>query len=105
MEQKTAAGGDTQGKQQMDRQSRTNEGLVFGAPIRLLSSSPDLVAGQERQFAEFPQKCLPRHSTDEKEYLGNVSDILRCNEPSRPDLETCQVGYEPIIDNIGNIHL
>ena len=68
----------------------------------LLSSIPDRVAGQESQFAEFPQKCLPRLSTDEREYLGNVSDIFRCNEPTRPDLETCQIAYEPIIGNVGN---
>ena len=80
-EQETEAWGDTQGKQQMERQwerSRTDEGLVFGAPSRLLSSIPDRVAGQESQFAEFPQKCLPSLSTDEREYLGNVSDILWC---------------------------
>ena len=77
-------------------------GLIFGAPSRLLSSIPDRVAGQESQFAELPQKCLPRLSTDEREHLGNVSNILRCNEPSRPNLKTCQVAYEPIIGNIGN---
>ena len=44
-------------------QSRTNEGLVFGAPNRLLSSIPDRVARQESQFAEFPQNCLLKLST------------------------------------------
>ena len=104
MEQETEAWGDTQGKQQMERQwerLRTDEGLVFGAPS-LLSSIPDRVSGQESQFAEFPPKSLPRLSTDEREYLGNIYDILRCNEPSWPDPETCQIAYEPIIGNVGN---
>ena len=91
-EQETEAWGDAQGKQQMERQlerSGTDEGLVFGAPSRLLSSIPDRVAGQESQFAEFPQKCLPRLSTDEREYLGNVSDIFRCNEPTKKFMTKC----------------
>ena len=83
MKQETEAWGDTQGKLQIERQwerSRTDKGLVFGAQSRLLSSIPDHVAGQESQFAEFPQKCLPRLSTDEGEYLGNVSDINKEHE-------------------------
>ena len=83
--------------------TNTNKwGAGFRCPKLLLSSIPDHVAGQESQFAEFLQKCLPRLSTDEREYLGNVSDILRCNEPSRPDLETCQIAYWTIIGNVGN---
>ena len=88
-------------EQQCER-SQTNEGLVFGALSRLLSTIPDRVTGKESQFAEFPQKCLLRFSTNEREYLGNVPDIFRCNEPPRPDFETCQIAYEPIIGNVGN---
>ena len=48
------------------------------------------------------KKCLLRFSTNEREYLGNVSNIPKCNESPRPDLETRQFAYEPIIGNVGN---
>ena len=38
--------------------SQTNEGLVFEAPSRLLSSIPDRVIGQESLFAEFPKNVF-----------------------------------------------
>ena len=114
--QETRVWGGTRGKQQKEQQceqtnSQTNELLVFARGfsepqaarrLLILSSIPDRVAGQENQFAEFLQECLHGLSTNEREYLGNVSNVLRGNEPSRPDLETCEVAYELIIGNVGN---
>ena len=40
--------------------------------------------------------------TNEREYFGNVSVIFLCKEPLLPDIETCQIAYKPIIDNVGN---